>query len=190
MDEFPGLFGGPAFLDDAACTACNALCAAYVLDPDPNPLCDNCLNDRSETTGETEQMTTDDKILATALRDLCGPAIGMVYTVEPSHSGYHVMADEDDVKFHHDAIGWLPVLDASANRGHWLTWLVHKVEPTEVSVFGGDPGWSMSVSPCATCEPERFADALLRAYMEHCEAQGTDQDQHPSVRAWWEKNRS
>lgn len=42
MDEFPGLFGGPAFLDDAACTVCNALCAVWVLDPDPNPLCDNC----------------------------------------------------------------------------------------------------------------------------------------------------
>lgn len=79
----------------------------------------------------------------------------------------------------------LPDPNASPNLGVWLVWVATKVDPAPVDLQASEPGWSACIRPCATHEPERFADALLRAYVEWSEEQGSLPDLPPSVQAWW-----
>lgn len=138
-------------------------------------------------------MDERERMLAAALCGLCGLHVGMVTSggavvvLSEKDRLTFVYPDGEDATVHPNGpLAPLPALDSPANWGHWLEWLVQRVDPADVDVYAGGPGWSACISPCATCEPERLPDALLRAYVEWCKEQGIEHDLPPSVLAWWE----
>lgn len=138
-------------------------------------------------------MNDRDRLLATALRDLCGWHVGMV-----TDDGY-VIVDEGRTSEIEPGCSWggapacgytrlheydLPDLNSPANRGHWLAWCWERDVHTDVVPQSTKGHYAIGVWPSGRHHVGPFATALLSALCESWTSLGLDEPP-PSVLAWW-----